>query len=136
MKLLSNRSPLVALAIVASGVLIGFQHSKALAQAGGGQQEQPPLPVEVSEVERQDIDLERSYSSLLSSDNEVALVARITGVLQQRHFEPGQMVEKGQTLYSIEPDIYQATVNQRDADLQSARASIFVRSACLQRYSW
>ena len=115
---------MVALAIVASGVLMGFQHTDALAQASGGQQEQPPQAVEVSEVQRQDIDLVRSYSSLLSSDNEVALVARITGVLQQRHFEPGQMVEEGQTLYSIEPDIYQATVNQRDADLQSARAEL------------
>ncbi|MGS2742944.1 efflux RND transporter periplasmic adaptor subunit [Halomonas sp. LS-001] len=124
MKLLSKRSPLVALAIVASGVLMGFQHTDAFAQAGGGQQEQPPQAVEVSEVQRQDIDLVRSYSSLLSSDNEVALVARITGVLQQRHFEPGQSVERGQTLYSIEPDIYQATVNQRDADLQSARAEL------------
>lgn len=103
-------------------VLTAFQPHQVLAQASGGQQERPPHEVEVAEVERQDIDLERSYSSLLRSDNDVALVARITGVLQKRHFEPGEMVEKGQRLYSIEPDVYQATVNQREADLQSARA--------------
>lgn len=124
MKLLSTRSPLIALVMGAGIALSSFQYEQAQAQQGGGQQEQPPHEVEVTEVQRQDIDLERSYSSLLRSDNEVSLVARITGVLQQRHFEPGEMVEEGQRLYSIEPDVYQATVNQREADLQSARAEL------------
>jgi len=124
MKLLSTRSPLIALVMGAGMALSSFQYEQAQAQQGGGQQEQPPHEVEVAEVKRQDIDLERSYSSLLRSDNEVSLVARITGVLQQRHFEPGEMVEEGQRLYSIEPDVYQATVNQREADLQSARAEL------------
>ncbi|MFO7910369.1 MAG: efflux RND transporter periplasmic adaptor subunit [Halomonas sp.] len=124
MKLLSSRRALIALVMGAGIALSPFPHERVLAQQGAEQQDKPPHEVEVTEVERQDIELERSYSSLLRSDNEVALVARITGVLQERHFEPGQMVEEGQRLYSIEPDVYQATVNQRDADLQSARAEL------------
>ncbi|TDB05238.1 efflux RND transporter periplasmic adaptor subunit [Halomonas marinisediminis] len=101
----------------------GQDESPQQAQQGGAQ-ERPPHPVEVAELARQDLDLERSYPSLLRSDDEVTLVARVTGTLEKRHFEPGEMVEKGQVLYSIEPDVYQAAVRQREADLQSARAQL------------
>ncbi|KAA0011152.1 efflux RND transporter periplasmic adaptor subunit [Billgrantia pellis] len=89
-----------------------------------GNRERPPHPVEVVEMTKRDIALEKSYASLLRSDDEVTLVARVTGFLEERHFEPGQMVERGEKLYTIEPDLYQAAVNQREADLQSARAEL------------
>ncbi|MGQ4877642.1 efflux RND transporter periplasmic adaptor subunit [Billgrantia sp. LNSP4103-1] len=86
--------------------------------------ERQPHPVEVVAIERQDIALEKSYPSLLRSDDEVTLVARITGILEERHFEPGGQVERGQPLFSIEPDVYQAAVNQHEANLQSAQAEL------------
>ncbi|OAZ99717.1 efflux RND transporter periplasmic adaptor subunit [Halomonas sp. G11] len=108
--------------IGASALLVACGQEEQAEQAEGQQQERPPHPVEVTEAARQDLPLEKSYSSLLRSDDEVTLVARVTGYLQERHFEPGEFVEEGQLLYSIEPDVYRATVNQREADLQSARA--------------
>ncbi|QHD49117.1 efflux RND transporter periplasmic adaptor subunit [Vreelandella aquamarina] len=98
------------------------------------QQEAPPHPVEVAEIARQDIPLDKSYPSLLRSDSEVTLVARVSGFLEERHFEPGQMVEQGDRLYTIEPDLYQATVNQREADLQSARAELARAQRDAQRF--
>lgn len=112
------------LVLVAGLFLAACGQDEAPAQAQQGGQEKPPHPVEVAELSRQDIALERSYPSLLRSDDEVTLVARVTGTLEQRHFEPGELVEEGQVLYSIEPDYYQAVVNQREADLQSARAEL------------
>ncbi|NAW35324.1 efflux RND transporter periplasmic adaptor subunit [Halomonas alimentaria] len=112
------------LVLVAGLFLAACGQDEAPAQAQQGGQEKPPHPVEVAELSRQDVALERSYPSLLRSDDEVTLVARVTGTLEQRHFEPGEMVEEGQVLYSIEPDVYQAVVNQREADLQSARAEL------------
>lgn len=73
-------------------------------------------------MERRDIELDKSYSAMLRSDGEVRLVARVTGVLEERHFEPGDIVEEGDSLYTIEPAVYQATLRQREADLQSAEA--------------
>ena len=108
--------------IGASALLVACGQEEQAEQAEGQQQESPPMPVEVMEAARQDLPLEKSYASLLRSDDEVTLVARVTGYLQERHFEPGEFVEEGQLLYSIEPDVYRATVNQREADLQSARA--------------
>ncbi|MGO3058131.1 efflux RND transporter periplasmic adaptor subunit [Halomonas sp. AOP43-A1-21] len=100
----------------------------------GAQQEAPPHKVEVAEMARQDIPLNKSYPSLLRSDSEVTLVARVSGYLEERHFEPGQMVEEGDSLYTIEPDLYQATVNQREADLQSARAEYSRAQRDAQRF--
>ncbi|XKH60953.1 efflux RND transporter periplasmic adaptor subunit [Halomonas sediminis] len=115
----------LALLAVGMGTLLAACGQEAPEQqASAGQQETPPHPVAVMEAALQDLPLDKSYPSLLRSDDEVTLVARVTGFLEQRHFEPGQLVEKGQQLYSIEPDFYQATVNQREADLQSARAEL------------
>lgn len=98
------------------------------------QQEAPPHQVEVADVARQSIPLNKSYPSLLRSDSEVTLVARVNGYLEERHFEPGQMVEEGDSLYTIEPDLYQSTVNQREADLQSARAEFSRAQRDAQRF--
>lgn len=112
------------LLVLATGLLLAACGQDDAPQQAAGNQERPPHPVEVTAIARRDIPLEKSYPSLLRSDNEVTLVARVTGFLEQRHFEPGEMVDEGQVLYSIEPDVYQAAVNQREADLQSARAEL------------
>ncbi|GEN24684.1 hypothetical protein HCU01_26330 [Halomonas cupida] len=120
----SQGRPLVALA---TALLIAGcgQDEAASQQAGaGGEQQMPPKAVEVATLQRQNIPLDKSYPSKLRSDEEVTLVARVTGYLEERKFEPGDMVEAGQSLYAIEPDLYQSTVEQREADLASAQAEL------------
>ncbi|PMR67195.1 efflux RND transporter periplasmic adaptor subunit [Halomonas heilongjiangensis] len=119
------RSGRAVLLVLAAGLLLAAcgQDETPQQQAAGGQ-ERPPRSVEVGQMARQDIPLDKSYPSLLRSDDEVTLVARVTGFLEARHFEPGQLVEAGQRLYTIEPDLYQAAASQREADLQSARAEL------------
>lgn len=128
----SRRASLVAL--VAALALAACGQEQAEAPQGSAQQEAPPHKVEVAEMVRQNIPLNKSYPSLLRSDSEVTLVARVNGFLEERHFEPGQLVEEGDRLYTIEPDLYQATVNQRDADLQSARAELSRAQRDAQRF--
>lgn len=120
--------------LLASLALAACGQEQAETPQQGEQQEAPPHKVEVAEMARQNIPLDKSYPSLLRSDDEVVLVARVNGFLEERHFEPGQLVEKGDSLYTIEPDLYQATVNQRDADLQSARAELFRAQRDAQRF--
>ncbi|SFU41191.1 efflux RND transporter periplasmic adaptor subunit [Halomonas korlensis] len=128
----SGRAALLALA--AGFLLSACGQQEQAAQQSQGEQERPPQPVEVAEMTRQDVPLDKSYPSLLRSDDEVTLVARVTGFLEGRHFEPGELVEEGQTLYNIEPDLYQALVNQREADLQSARAEMARAQRDAQRF--
>lgn len=128
----SRRASLVTL--VAALALAACGQDQAEAPQEGAEQEAPPHKVEVAEMVRQNIPLNKSYPSLLRSDSEVTLVARVDGFLEERHFEPGQLVEEGDQLYTIEPDLYQATVNQREADLQSARAELSRAQRDAQRF--
>lgn len=77
---------------------------------------------QVMEMAKRNIDLEKSYSAKLGSDREVVVIARVSGTLEKRNFEPGDLVEEGTSLYAIEPVVYQTTVNQRKADVESAKA--------------
>ncbi|MGM0783334.1 MAG: efflux RND transporter periplasmic adaptor subunit [Pseudomonadota bacterium] len=124
MKTLFRNGRMALWGLAAGLLLAACGQEEAPQQAQEGSQERPPQPVEVAELSPRDISLDKSYPSLLRSDDEVTLVARVSGTLEERHFEPGQLVEEGQTLYTIEPDLYQAVVNQREADLQSARAEL------------
>ncbi|WP_230254038.1 efflux RND transporter periplasmic adaptor subunit [Rhodopirellula halodulae] len=57
--------------------------------------------------------------------------ARVGGFVQGISFAPGQLVEKDQELYKIEPDTYQANRNAADATVQAAEAAIQVSEASL-----
>jgi membrane fusion protein (multidrug efflux system) len=58
----------------------------------------------------------------------------VSGVILRRLFAEGSVVRQGQTLYQIDPSIYQAQVAQASANLQSARASAEAASARAARY--
>lgn len=120
---------LILLALLLSAC--GEQESSPDEQQG---QPSPPKSAQVMEMARQDIALDKSYPAMLRSDNRVTLVARVEGILEQRHFEPGQEVEKGELLYTIEPEVYEAQVRQREADLQSAEAEEYRASRDAARF--
>ncbi|MBV0932844.1 efflux RND transporter periplasmic adaptor subunit [Marinobacterium weihaiense] len=121
MKTLVSKARVLLLAAMAMLLVACGQDDSQPAQ---GAREMPPVMTDVATISRQDITLDKTYSSLLRSDNEVTLVARVTGTLETRQFEQGDQVSKGQLLYTIEPEQYQAYVQEREADLQSARAEL------------
>ncbi len=59
---------------------------------------------------------------------------QVTGVIQRRMFQEGSFVRQGQTLYQIDPSIYQAQAAQAQANLQSARASSVAARTRASRY--
>ena len=52
--------------------------------------------------------------------NQVKLVARVPGYLEQIHFEDGALVKKGDLLFVIQQDQYKAQLQQAQAQLQAA----------------
>lgn len=56
------------------------------------------------------------------------------GVIQRRLFKEGSMVRQGQTLYQIDPSIYNAQAAQARANLQSARAQAEAAATLAARY--
>jgi membrane fusion protein (multidrug efflux system) len=59
---------------------------------------------------------------------------QVAGLIKARNFEQGSIVHKGQTLYQIDPNLYQASVNQAAADVANARATREAAQILADRY--
>lgn len=59
---------------------------------------------------------------------------QVSGVILKRMFQEGSMVRQGQTLYQIDPSIYNAQAAQASANLQSARAQAEAARTLAARY--
>ncbi|HCE1966823.1 multidrug efflux RND transporter periplasmic adaptor subunit VmeY [Vibrio parahaemolyticus] len=112
-----QKKPLVAL-MAATAILAGC------GEANNAQREsQAPLVV-TQDVMVIDYQPSKSYIGRIEAVEDTNITAQISGYLQARHFEEGQMVEKGQLLYSIEPSSFEAQVASAKAALAQAKASL------------
>jgi membrane fusion protein (multidrug efflux system) len=59
---------------------------------------------------------------------------QVSGVILKRLFQEGSFVRQGQTLYQIDPSVYNAQAAQASANLQSARASAEAARTKASRY--
>ena len=59
---------------------------------------------------------------------------QVTGVIRKRLFTEGSYVKAGQPLYQIDPSLFQAAVNQAQANLSSAQASAEAAVARANRF--
>jgi len=59
---------------------------------------------------------------------------QVSGVIQRRLFQEGSVVRQGQTLYQIDPSVYDAQAAQAHANLQSAQASAVAARTKASRY--
>ncbi|CAI2324180.1 TPA: multidrug efflux RND transporter periplasmic adaptor subunit VmeY [Vibrio parahaemolyticus] len=112
-----QKKPLVAL-MAATAILAGC------GEANNAQREsQAPLVV-TQDVTVIDYQPSKSYIGRIEAVEDTNITAQISGYLQARHFEEGQMVEQGQLLYSIEPSSFEAQVASAKAALAQAKASL------------
>jgi membrane fusion protein (multidrug efflux system) len=59
---------------------------------------------------------------------------QVSGIIEKRLFEEGSEVKAGQTLYQIDPRVYQAAFDEARANLASARATAVAAKAKADRY--
>jgi len=60
---------------------------------------------------------------------------QVGGIIQERLFEEGSIVEEGQLLYQIDPATFQAAYNEAKANLSSAEASLETAQLKNDRYA-
>ncbi len=75
-----------------------------------------------------------TYAGTVTTVETIDLLPRIQGYLKERRFEQGQLVKEGDVLFVIEPDQYQATVLQKQADLSAAEATLAERTLNVERF--
>lgn len=76
--------------------------------------------------EAKDTPVALEYPARINSVKNVTITSRVSGVLQKKFFVEGATIHKGDMLYKIEPDVYQAAYN-------SAKATLELESAKMQK---
>jgi len=96
----------------------------------------PGGPVEVGYVviQASSAPVEQSLPGRVAAFQISEVRPQVSGVVRRRLFREGSIVGQGQTLYQIDPSLYQAQVNQAVANVQSARASADAARARAARY--
>ncbi|MEM9915411.1 MAG: efflux RND transporter periplasmic adaptor subunit [Planctomycetota bacterium] len=109
----------VSLCAVAVAVL------SAVGCGGPNQQGPPPPPaVEVATPERRDVTSYYHYTGNLESVSSVEVRARVSGILEEMHFEVSSPVAQGDKLFTIETAPYDIGIESAQAALKSAEAAV------------
>ena len=93
----------------------------------------PPPQVEVATPSVEDVTRYEVFPGRVQSRDSVRIVARVPGELQEIHFTDGQDVKKGDVLFTIEPESYEAALQAAQAQLAQAQAAQSLAEASLLR---
>jgi RND family efflux transporter MFP subunit len=98
----------------------------SVACGGGADLSTPPPPPEVTvaEVRAEELAEWDEYQGVFQAVDRVDVRPRVSGYLIRVAFTEGAEVRKGDVLFEIDPEPYQATLDQRKADLARARARL------------
>lgn len=95
----------------------------------------PPPKVTVAKPERQSVTDYLELTGNSQAINTVKLVARVEGYLEGLHFQDGADVRKGDLLFTIQPQQYQAQLAQAKAQVQAQQAALLNAETEYERYS-
>jgi len=119
---------LVALLLLAAGIA-GCDQTESQAQQGP-----PPAPqVTVAQPVKKLVADRQEYVGRFVAVDAVEVRARVSGYLEAIHFRDGQMVKKGDLLFTIDRRPFQHALEQARASLDQARANLAFADADLER---
>jgi len=121
---LAWRAPWLALGMATLLAACGKDAPKAAPAA-------PEVSVLTLQAQPLALDQELPGRTVASQESEVR--PQVDGVLVARLFEQGQMVRAGQPLFQIEPALYQAALNEAQANLKTAEATAVAARLRAQR---
>ncbi len=121
----ARRAGRLAAAVLAIGLM-----QPAFAQ---DQSEAPAPKVSIAAAYTQEITEEAAFIGRAEAIDKVDIIARVGGFLESQNVEDGALVKKDDLLFTIEPDLYQATLEARKADLDRAEANLELAKVDLAR---
>jgi membrane fusion protein (multidrug efflux system) len=109
-----------------------------LAACGSKQQQQqgppPPVQVTVTDVTTTDAAYYDEYPATVVALNQTELRAQVTGYVTGIYFKDGDKVKKGQRLYSIDQQLYNANYQQAIANMQVVESNLLKAQKDADRY--
>jgi len=118
---------LASFLLIAASVLVG---------CGSGESDPgqvPPLPVQVVDAVRRDVPLMIEMVGSTLGTQDVPIRARVEGFLETMNFEEGRFVKKGDLLYTIDAQPFQAKLVEAQSQLASAQTALAKADADLNR---
>jgi membrane fusion protein (multidrug efflux system) len=89
---------------------------------GGG--ERPPTDVGIVVVKAESVTLQTELAGRTTASLVSELRPQVTGIVKARTFDEGSKVKAGQVLYQIDPVMYRAQVQEAQAAIASAKATL------------
>src|SRR6478736_6730520 len=84
----------------------------------------PPPSVTVSPPYQQQVQEWDEFTGRIDAKETVEIRPRVSGYIDQVHFKSGQMVKKGDLLFTIDPRPFQALLDRVDAEVQRAKTKL------------
>lgn len=95
----------------------------------------PPPKVTVARPEVRTVPEYLDFTGNTAAVETVKLVARVEGYLEKLHFQDGQLVKKGDLLFTIQRTQYEAGVEQAQGDVDAAKSKLDYAEREFKRYS-
>ena len=97
-----------------------------LSSCGSGQQQQGAMPVQVETytVKLDSMTLYGTYRARIWGKTDIEIRPQISGFITKVHVDEGQVVKKGQLLFTIDQVQYEAAVRSAEAAVASAEAAV------------
>jgi len=94
----------------------------------------PPPEVQVAAVVQKDVPIYIELVGATLGSEDVEIRARVEGYLSSVNFTEGSFVKKGQLLYKIDPQPFEAALSQAQANLETARTRLEKTNNDVARY--
>lgn len=120
--------------IIVAGIIILLVSSCSEKKAAVQQGPPPAVPVTVTKVTTTDAVYYEEFPGTLAALNEIKLTAQVAGYITGIFFKDGQTVTKGQRLYSIDAQVYNANYQQAVANLQVQESNLVKSEKDADRY--
>jgi multidrug efflux system membrane fusion protein len=114
--------PLLACALILAGLVAAGCDGDHAAQTPG--QGQPPPSVGVSTPTQRTVTIWQEYTGRLSSVETVEVRPRVSGFVEEIHFEEGSLVKAGDLLFTLDPRTFQAQVSRLRARRDEANVRL------------
>ncbi|MEM7399472.1 MAG: efflux RND transporter periplasmic adaptor subunit [Pseudomonadota bacterium] len=131
----ASRFLFIALAVLAfAGMaywyLSGTEATQQAAAPGGAP---PAPPVTVSAPLIETIQEWNDFTGQFEAEESVEIRARVSGYLEQVNFDDGQLVQKGDLLFVVEPRPFEIALESAKADVAQAEAQLELAKVQLER---
>jgi RND family efflux transporter MFP subunit len=127
------RTEPLAVATAAEPRVLPGPAASGIVQAQVSPQPSPPVPV--VRPRAQSVADYVEVTGNAAAVNAVKLVARVEGYLDKIHYEDGQLVKKGDLLFTIQQDQYKDQLQQSQAQVLTAQAALIYAKTEVGRYT-